>query len=112
MSTAEVATLIENHKHLSHDVSGLRQSVSNMNSSLIRIEKALMGDEEMMHTGIVKTMIAHKIMLEEMEQEIRSMKEKKAIEDKIKKNDKWWTGGIVGVLTAVGTWLVNYFFHK
>jgi hypothetical protein len=112
MSTAEVATLTEKTEKLQHDVNEMRQSLSNAQSSLYRIEKSLIGDSEMMHVGIVETLKANTKSIGLLEGVIEDMQTQKLLDDKIKKNDKWWIGGIVGSLTAVGTWLVNYFFNK
>lgn len=109
MSPEDVTKLTENYKELRHDVNELRQSVSNATGSLHRIEKALMGDAEMMHTGIVKTVQSHSDILIRMDQRIRDIKDGIEIQETLKKNDKWWIAAITSAITAIGAWVINFF---
>lgn len=108
MSTAEVATLTKSYLEMQHDINGLRNSIKLTNESLQRIERALMGDEEIMHLGLIKTVTHNSKEIELITEKIRLIQEAKEIENTKNKKDKYWITGIASAIGAAFMWFINY----
>ncbi len=108
MSAEEVKALTKNYHDLQHDVNSLRQSVSNVEKSLQRIELGLFGDEDLSHVGVIKQLHDYKLIVNGIKQTVEDVRIAKEKEDAKIKVHKWWITGIASSIGGAIVWVLGH----
>jgi hypothetical protein len=110
MESDKISSLINGHKEIQLEVTGVKRNLHDVQQTLNRIEVGMFGDQGLGHDGVIKQLQDYRKFMLEVSMKIEAERVQKEKEKAELRVHKFWLSGVASVIGGGVATIFNHFF--